>query len=124
MAEVKFPFEGIAKGYRSVGITDDDFNDVQSSLAYYLFLDVPDIDDRGEIVETILVMLDEGFNHEFLDLEYSSLLRAAIDGIIRTLPKDLDENDNNDVAWTLVETYLTFIFHDQDLPDASEEEEE
>jgi hypothetical protein len=87
-------------------------------------LDVPYIDDRAEIVDTCLVLMDEGFKREYSVLEYGPLVRVAIDGIIRTLPQDLAENDNNDVAWTLIETYLTFIFHGQDLPDASEEEDE
>src|SRR4051812_1083389 len=105
MAELKFLESGLSHSYRSVGIHPDDILAAQAHLAYYLFLDVPEIENRGEIVETILETLDSDFNHEFLVLEYSSLLRAAVDGIVSTLPKDLAENDNNYVAWTLIETY-------------------
>jgi hypothetical protein len=123
-AELKFESRGLGRSYKSQGITEDDLDEAQSHLAYYLFLDVPDIDDRDEIVETVLSILDHDLEREFIVPPHYSLLLAAVDGIVRTLPKRVAENDNNDIAWTLIETYLKFIFDGIDLPDASEEDEE
>jgi hypothetical protein len=121
-AELKFPESGLTYNYRSVGIHPDDILDAQAHLAYYLFLDVPEIEDKNEIVETVLETLDTDFRQEYLVTEYGPLLAVAVGGIISTLPKDLDENDNNYVAWTLIDTYLRFIFYGEDLPEAGDDD--